>query len=315
MQLLAVPFFITQAVVWDIKSKIRYRTVKCCNSVDDDDVNDEDDKTNLHHNPYTHEDDIKKFNKIPMFIRVFIYDSNYDLKLRKTREIEGQAALITKGEMDISEEDKIVELKRKLIKHQKKLQKSINENIKKMQLNFRSESNRRSKSEESFRSSPQGSQRVSAIISRHSLSESASETDDEGAIQRSESEESLQASLPESQRVSPIISKRPPSQTLSDSDDEGGNGKSESKERVKSWLLRQKRGSAVISHRSRSESDSDPCDKGVIQKSESEESLKASFPRPQRESAGKSKQSLSESVSEADEYLRGLRKYYLSEKI
>ncbi|XP_061190349.1 uncharacterized protein LOC133198242 [Saccostrea echinata] len=95
MQHLAIPFCFTHAIVRAVLSIARYGTVKCCNTDDDDDADgndydeddDEDVKTKRHHTPYTHDDDdIKKFNKIPMFVRVFVYDSNYDLKFRKKLE-------------------------------------------------------------------------------------------------------------------------------------------------------------------------------------------------------------------------------------
>ncbi|XP_061167809.1 transient receptor potential cation channel subfamily M member-like 2 [Saccostrea echinata] len=68
MQLIAIPFFVIHAFVWLVRSLPRCRTVKCC----DASVHAKDDSTILHHAPYTHEDDIKKFNKIPMFVRAYM---------------------------------------------------------------------------------------------------------------------------------------------------------------------------------------------------------------------------------------------------
>ncbi|XP_061190728.1 transient receptor potential cation channel subfamily M member 2-like [Saccostrea echinata] len=173
MQLLAIPFFFIHACAWAVVSIPRYGTVKCCSSDDDDnDVGDDkDDISKLRHAPYSPDDDIKKLNKVPMFVRVFIYDSNYDLKLRKTRKTEGQAALSTKGEMDISEENKITEMSRKLIRHQKKIQKRINENIQKqIQMKLRPESIQKSNIEDNLGTSLSRRQRHPAIKIKQSLS-------------------------------------------------------------------------------------------------------------------------------------------------
>ncbi|XP_061186810.1 transient receptor potential cation channel subfamily M member 2-like [Saccostrea echinata] len=56
----------------------------------------------------------KKLNKHPMFVRVFLFDTNFDIKLRKTRKVEGYAALQARREMDIAEEDKISVLKKEM---------------------------------------------------------------------------------------------------------------------------------------------------------------------------------------------------------
>ncbi|XP_062578087.1 transient receptor potential cation channel subfamily M member 2-like [Saccostrea cucullata] len=172
MQLLAIPFFVIHAVVWMVTS-IR----RCCNSS----VHAKDEKSNIQHAQYTHEDDIKKMKRIPMFVQGFIYDSNYDLKLKETREAEGQAALITKGEMDINEENKFKEMNRNLMRHRRKIEKSMIENFQKMESNLltklRTDSNRRSKSELSPHPSFMRYRRQSSIKSRISSHISDLESD------------------------------------------------------------------------------------------------------------------------------------------
>ncbi|XP_076071915.1 uncharacterized protein LOC143043519 [Mytilus galloprovincialis] len=64
------------------------------------------------------DDDLKKdkspFNSFPMFVRVFLYDTNFDLKLEDTDKAEGHGALMAKGEIDVTEADQITILQTKL---------------------------------------------------------------------------------------------------------------------------------------------------------------------------------------------------------
>ncbi|XP_071147009.1 transient receptor potential cation channel subfamily M member 1-like [Mytilus edulis] len=64
--------------------------------------------------------DKKALNYRPMFVRVFWYNTNFDLKLKTTKEAEGNGALKAKGEIDLSEVDRITMLERKMDTNSKK---------------------------------------------------------------------------------------------------------------------------------------------------------------------------------------------------
>ncbi|XP_056003391.1 uncharacterized protein LOC130049584 [Ostrea edulis] len=51
---------------------------------------------------------------------VFLYDTNYDLNLKATREAEGQAALKASGDLEVTDEDKLTVIQKK-IKNQKRI--------------------------------------------------------------------------------------------------------------------------------------------------------------------------------------------------
>ncbi|XP_061170920.1 uncharacterized protein LOC133180401 [Saccostrea echinata] len=72
------------------------------------------------------EDDDDEFNKSPMFVRVFLYDTNFDLQLKRTRDAEGQAALKASGNLEVTDEDKFTLLQSK-IKRQKQTIKEIHD--------------------------------------------------------------------------------------------------------------------------------------------------------------------------------------------
>ncbi|XP_056004040.1 uncharacterized protein LOC125661033 isoform X1 [Ostrea edulis] len=61
-----------------------------------------------------------RLNHCPMFVRVFLYDTNYDLNLKATREAEGQAALKASGDLEVTDEDKLTVIQKK-IKNQKRI--------------------------------------------------------------------------------------------------------------------------------------------------------------------------------------------------
>ncbi|XP_062570595.1 uncharacterized protein LOC134232613 [Saccostrea cucullata] len=66
-----------------------------------------------------------------MFVRVFLYDTNFDLQLKKTRDAEGQAAIRASGKLEVTDEDKFTLLQRK-IKRQKQTIKEIHDHTSKI---------------------------------------------------------------------------------------------------------------------------------------------------------------------------------------
>ncbi|XP_052073664.1 uncharacterized protein LOC127711603 [Mytilus californianus] len=49
-----------------------------------------------------------------MFVRVFLYNADYDLKLKSTEEAERIGAARSKGKIEITEEDKITKLQNQM---------------------------------------------------------------------------------------------------------------------------------------------------------------------------------------------------------
>ncbi|CAC5385234.1 unnamed protein product [Mytilus coruscus] len=52
-------------------------------------------------------EEVEEVNHRPMFVRVFLYNTNFDLKLKTTSEAEGNGALNAKGEIDFIEVDRM----------------------------------------------------------------------------------------------------------------------------------------------------------------------------------------------------------------
>ncbi|XP_063397520.1 uncharacterized protein LOC134681811 [Mytilus trossulus] len=55
-----------------------------------------------------------KMKKNPMFVRVFLYNADNDLKLKSTEEAERIAAMRSRGKIEITEEDKITKLQNQM---------------------------------------------------------------------------------------------------------------------------------------------------------------------------------------------------------
>ncbi|XP_061170919.1 uncharacterized protein LOC133180400 [Saccostrea echinata] len=112
-QLLVLPVSLIHFVIWFPFSFVRKKIQKC---ICRDDGYDSDSE-------FDDEDD-DELNKSPMFVRVFLYDKNFDLNLKETHDAEGQAALKASGDLDTKDEDKITVLQRKMKRH-KKITRSI----------------------------------------------------------------------------------------------------------------------------------------------------------------------------------------------
>ncbi|XP_052083008.1 uncharacterized protein LOC127720463 isoform X2 [Mytilus californianus] len=68
-----------------------------------------------------------------MFVRVFLYNTNFDLKLKSTNEAEGNGAMKAKGEIDIMETDRITKLQAQLDSNSFKLEQLNERNDKRNQ--------------------------------------------------------------------------------------------------------------------------------------------------------------------------------------
>ncbi|XP_052082938.1 transcription initiation factor TFIID subunit 1-like [Mytilus californianus] len=68
-----------------------------------------------------------------MFVRVFLYNTNFDLKLKSTNEAEGNGAMKAKGEIDIMETDRITKLQVQLDSNSSKLEQLNERNDKRNQ--------------------------------------------------------------------------------------------------------------------------------------------------------------------------------------
>ncbi|XP_052082915.1 uncharacterized protein LOC127720376 isoform X2 [Mytilus californianus] len=97
LQLLVLPATIIHAILWFICPHLCGKLYKRCRGLQDSGIGN---KVTL--------------NYRPMFERVFLYNSNFDLKLKTTKEAEGNGALRAKGEIDISENDRITMLQRQM---------------------------------------------------------------------------------------------------------------------------------------------------------------------------------------------------------
>ncbi|CAC5386136.1 unnamed protein product [Mytilus coruscus] len=69
---------------------------------------------------------VGKLNASPMFVRVFIYNTNFDLLLAATKEVEQRCVMKSRGKINVMEEDKMEDLQRQIANMNRKLEK-INE--------------------------------------------------------------------------------------------------------------------------------------------------------------------------------------------
>ncbi|VDI08563.1 Hypothetical predicted protein [Mytilus galloprovincialis] len=122
LQLLVLPAAIIHAIIWFFCPFLCCKLFNKCMKDDDDDnyLEDNDDD-------YDEEDDKNdkntSLNYYPMFVRVFLYNTNFDLKLKTTKEAEGNGALKAKGEIDLMEVDRITMLQRQMDTNNKKQEK------------------------------------------------------------------------------------------------------------------------------------------------------------------------------------------------
>ncbi|XP_062575810.1 transient-receptor-potential-like protein [Saccostrea cucullata] len=162
MQWIAIVFFIFHLGFWGLKHgfvKLRERK-----AMDDDEsiMN-----ISLLDRAYK-EEAAGKLNSSPMFVRVFLFNTNFDIRLRKTRKVEGYAALQARREMDIAEEDKITVLRKEI----KTMKRNIMENNQKLMDELKKISQKLAQQEES----PKRRSRLSS--SRQSKSSTSSSSED-----------------------------------------------------------------------------------------------------------------------------------------
>ncbi|XP_071145517.1 uncharacterized protein [Mytilus edulis] len=122
VQLLVLPVIIIHAFIWFCclypGGKL-YDRCRCDADVNNGRKDDVDDGTTL--------------NRGPMFVRVFLYNTNFDLKLKSTNEAEGNGAMKAKGEIDIMETDRITKLQTQLDSNSSKLEQLNERNDKRNQ--------------------------------------------------------------------------------------------------------------------------------------------------------------------------------------
>ncbi|CAC5374193.1 unnamed protein product [Mytilus coruscus] len=105
LKLLMLPFGLVHVLIW--------LTEYCCFKIKDRRLNKiEHDDQHGSSNSYDSERDKLKEN--PMFVRVFLYNADYDLKLKSTEEAERLGAARSKGKIEITEEDKITKLQNQM---------------------------------------------------------------------------------------------------------------------------------------------------------------------------------------------------------
>ncbi|XP_071179495.1 uncharacterized protein [Mytilus edulis] len=66
---------------------------------------------------------VGKLNASPMFVRVFIYNTNFDLLLAATKEVEQRCVMKSRGKINVMEEDKMEDLQKQIANMSRKLEK------------------------------------------------------------------------------------------------------------------------------------------------------------------------------------------------
>ncbi|XP_052074304.1 uncharacterized protein LOC127712112 isoform X5 [Mytilus californianus] len=105
LQLLALPFCLVHFIMWCAKY--------CCFKIRDRRMN-KIQHGDHHDSSYYYESERDKLKKNPMFVRVFLYNADYDLKLKSTEEAERIGAVRSKGKIEITDEDKITKLQNQI---------------------------------------------------------------------------------------------------------------------------------------------------------------------------------------------------------
>lgn len=109
VQLLVLPVIITHVFIWLCTYLGGKLYKKCCK--DGYEFHYWNEEFYLWNDDY---EDEATLNRGPMFVRVFLYNTNFDLKLKSTSEAEGSGAMKSKGEIDIMETDRITKLQAQL---------------------------------------------------------------------------------------------------------------------------------------------------------------------------------------------------------
>ncbi|XP_076107440.1 uncharacterized protein LOC143075763 [Mytilus galloprovincialis] len=105
LQLLVLPFCLVHFIIWCAKY--------CCFKIRDPRMN-KIRNGDHHDSSSSNKSERNKLKKNPMFVRVFLYNADYDLKLKSTEEAERTGAVRSKGKIEITEEDKITKLQNQM---------------------------------------------------------------------------------------------------------------------------------------------------------------------------------------------------------
>ncbi|VDI08395.1 Hypothetical predicted protein, partial [Mytilus galloprovincialis] len=105
LQLLALPFCFVHFIIWCGKYCCLKKRDRRMNTIPNGDD---------HDSSSSNEREKDKLKKNPMFVRVFLYNADNDLKLKSTEEAERIGAVRSKGKIEITEEDKITKLQNQM---------------------------------------------------------------------------------------------------------------------------------------------------------------------------------------------------------
>ncbi|XP_052074324.1 uncharacterized protein LOC127712112 isoform X19 [Mytilus californianus] len=120
LQLLVLPFFLIHVIIWCIKYccyKIKNRPLSKVKHRDDQGSSNSSDDIQ-----------VQKRSEHPLFVLVFLYNANFDLKLTSTEEAERIGAIKSKWKIEITEEDKITKLQKQIDDTNRTLDEHLNRN-------------------------------------------------------------------------------------------------------------------------------------------------------------------------------------------
>ncbi|XP_071179857.1 uncharacterized protein [Mytilus edulis] len=105
LQMLVLPFCLVHFLIWCAKY--------CCFRIRDRRMN-KIQNGDHHDSSSSNKREKDKIKKDPMFVRVFLYNADNDLKLKSTEEAERIGAVRSRGKIEITEEDKITKLQNQM---------------------------------------------------------------------------------------------------------------------------------------------------------------------------------------------------------
>ncbi|XP_071147662.1 uncharacterized protein [Mytilus edulis] len=121
LQLLIIPAIIIHALLWFCCPYLCGKLYRKCRRDD------------IYYTMWDEFGEEATLNHRPMFVRVFLYNTNFDLKLKTTKEAEGNGALKAKGEIDLMEVDRFTMLQRQMENNSMKQDKQNDTNDKRIQ--------------------------------------------------------------------------------------------------------------------------------------------------------------------------------------
>ncbi|XP_076107444.1 transient receptor potential cation channel subfamily M member 7-like [Mytilus galloprovincialis] len=127
LQLLVLPFGLAHFVIWCVKYCYMYsnKRGRSMNKI----------QQGVHYDrSNSSESEGEQLKKNPMFVRVFLYNADYDLKLKSTEEAERNAAARSKGKIEITEEDKLTKLQNQMDVMNRELKDQQKRNDEKLQI-------------------------------------------------------------------------------------------------------------------------------------------------------------------------------------